>query len=257
MRATFIVLVVYTLNCVARFAMPEGNLSRLGSVLPQILVTLSALAVVSQFSSGDRPRRAWLLLAGAAAAMVSTRFVQWSWPEEYWHELVLMVSNLLFFAGVFAFHSIMRGNPLLLPLSKKRRRLVRLATLVSTAAAGVGAYVLLNQVLEHGWSGLNSDWTRLAALVGLLCDAAVFVLSLHLAALVMPMAGGSAARPYLLIALAGLVFLGLDLAGFLLTRDFGYGDFGPLLRIFVLLAWAIYTSAAIEQFLVLRETRAR
>ena len=255
MRALFVATIVYALTLGARLGLTEGAPARFAAILPQLLVAIVSFRVALAFAKEDPPRRGWLLIGIASTTMIATRAVNWIWPEGFAHELVLMVSNLLFVAGVLVFFQIVRGNPLVRTMSGKSRPWVYGASLLALVSAFVGAAILGKRLLSVGWAGEIADWTRLAALVGLLCDATVCIVSLQLVGLLSPMAGSAATRPYLLLSIAGLLFLALDMLGFLLTDDFGYADFGMLLRLVVLVAWTVYVTAAVEQLFVLRETR--
>ena len=255
MRSALIAVIVYTVTLVARFGLPEGPPALFGSVLPQLLVALASLRVAMSFDAEDPPRRGWILIGVAALTMIATRVVNWLQPESYANEVILMVSNALFVAGVLVFYLIVRRNPLIRRISPRSRPWVIAASVLAVFAAAVGSVIMGKRLLSVGWTGEVADWTRLAALFGLLCDATVCLVSLQLVGLLFPMTGAAATRPYLLLAVAGLIFLLLDMLGFLLTDDFGYADFGIVLRLIVLIAWAVYTAAAVEQLYVLRDTR--
>ncbi len=246
MRTVFTVLALFALCLAGRILPPVGWLERIGSIIPQLAVLFTATAVATTFESDDRPRRPWLLFATSAAIFLGSRATLWAGVREA-SELLLAIANIVYGMAGVDVYLVLRKNPLIPPMHRRTRAALWLALALGIVAAFTGGGTLLARVLEHGWTGAPEDWTRAAAFVGLLCDAAVFVASLEVAALVLPMAGGRAARPYLLLAAAGLIFLAVDLLGFGVSSDFGYEGLGESLRAFSLLAWSLYAAAALEQ----------
>jgi hypothetical protein len=254
-RTVGIVAGLFITNLLAYLLLADTAAQRLGQIVPQVFVAAAALAVAGHLSMGDRPRRPWLVLALGALVLISARVVSWLLPEGFSHEIVLMAANLLFVVGVADILSMIRSSPLVLPLAPRMKVMVGIAAGIASLAALLAVLIFAVRMIDAGWSGAVDDWTRLAAIVGLFCDAAVFVICLYIAASVLPLAGGLAARPYLLISVSGAAFLMLDLIGIFVVDNFGYGGFGQWMRYAVLLAWALYAAAGVEQMLVLRFAR--
>jgi hypothetical protein len=85
-------------------------------------------------------------------------------------------------------------------------------------------------------------------------DAVSFVASLRLVSVVRGMAGGIAARPYLLIAVNGAFFLALDL-GIAMTGAETYAELGAWLRYLPSVGWGLATAAALAMVTLLRQAR--
>ena len=246
MKTVLTVLTLFGVFLGCRVLPPAVWPERIGATVPQMAVLLTAAAVAMKFERGDRPRRPWVLFAVSAAVLLASRAALWSGLRES-SEGLLAASNLVYAMAGVDVYLVLRGNPLIPPMHGRTRLALRLALVLAVVASAVGGGALLARLLEHGWNGEPQDWTRAAAFVGLLCDAAVFVASLEVVALLLPMAGGRAARPYGLLAGAGLIFLVVDLLGFGVSNDFGYDGLGEVLRAFSLVAWALYAAAALEQ----------
>lgn len=232
----------------------EGTeiLTRLGYLLPQLAAVVTLSLVIRRFEWGERAMRPWVLLAVGAAILILSRVAGWAGYHGLVDEGLLVVSNLFNVAGVADCLLIVRSTGLLGPMSPRTRLFVYPANGAAIAAALVALLVVIQRAVDVGWTGEPGDWTRVAAVVLLLCDAVVFVLAVTLTASVWPLTGGLAVRPYLLIAASGATFLMLDLAGMLLVESWGYGEFGVVLTQISLAAWALFAGAGLAQVQVLR-----
>jgi hypothetical protein len=242
----------------ARLLLTEGIGANIAMVLPQVLVVLSSLIVILHLERGDRPRRPWLLLGTGAAVLAGSRIAGFVLgADDATRELLLMVSNLITVAGMVDYVAMVRSSGLVEGPSGAARLALRILAGVAGVAAVVGLVVLIGRFVEAGWTGTAADWTRIAAVVSLQCDAVMFVAGAHLAATVWPLARGRAAHPYLLIGSAGVTFLVLDMIAILVIEGGGYGGFGVVLQYIVLLAWSFLAAAGVALTAVLRLAQAR
>jgi hypothetical protein len=252
------VLVLFGVLVGTRLSLTEGIGANIAMVLPQVLVALSALTVVLHLDRGDRPRRPWLLLGAGAAVLVGSRIAGFVLgTDDAMRELLLMVANVIFVAGMVDYVAMVRASGLVEDPSGASRLALRIIAGLAGVAAVVGLVVLIGRFVEAGWTGTSADWTRVAAVVSLQCDAVVFVAGARLAATVWPLAGGRAAQPYLLIGGAGVTFLALDMIAILVIEEGGYGGFGVVLQYVVLLAWSFFAAAGVALTAVLRMAQAR
>jgi len=257
-RTVATVLVLFAVLVGTRLLLTDGLGARIAMVLPQVLVVLSCLTVVLHRERGDRPRRPWLLLGTGAAVLVGSRVAGFLLgTDDATRELLLMVSNLITLAGMVDYVAMVRASGLAEDPSGTARLALRILAGAAGVAAVVGLVVLIGRFVEAGWTGTAADWTRIAAVVSLQCDAVMFVAGAHLAATVWPLAGGRAVHPYLLIGGAGVTFLVLDMIAILVIEEGGYGGFGVVLQYVVLLAWSLLAAAGVALTAVLRLAQAR
>jgi len=257
-RSLLTVVALFGLLVAARLLLTDGIGARVAMMLPQILVVASAVAVVLHLERGDRPQRPWLLLGGGAAVLVGARIAGFVLGlENPTNEILLMVSNVIFVAGMVDYVAMVRGSGLVEDPSGGARLALRILAAVAGVAAVAGLVVLIQRFVAVGWTGTAGDWTRIAAVVSLQCDAIVFVACAHLTFIVWPLTGGRAAGPYLLIGGAGVTFLVLDMIAIFVVEGGGYGGFGIVLQYVVLLAWSLFAAAGIAQTAVLRLVQRR
>lgn len=166
------------------------------------LAALAALLAAMSFARGDPPRRPWLLRAAAIGLVLAAHAVQRTGlvGEPRLDYLLLIVANLLGAAAIVGFLQIVRRSGLADAPSRGERLLL--------AFALGGALGLVGWLLP----ALDGTPLRVAAVVvSTLADAAVFVVSLVLLRLVVPLRGGAVAQPYFLLVVDGLCFLLIDL----------------------------------------------
>lgn len=250
-RTGLTILVLYGIFAGGRMLEEPQLLHRLGFLLPQLVSVVCMGLVARRFEWGDAPLRPWLLLAAGAAVLVGSRLAGWAGYTGGLDEGLLIVSNLLNVAGVAMCLRVVQSSPLVMPMSQRLRTAVLAANALASTVAVVALWVVVQRLVHVGMDEVIS-WTRVAAVVLLLCDAVVFVLAVTLSATAWPLSGGLAARPYLLIAGSGATFLVLDLVGMLIVDGWGYGGFGVVLGQVSLVAWALFAAAGLAQVHVLR-----
>lgn len=249
------VLVFWALFIGGRLVPGTDLLARLSFLAPQLVSLVCLLSVVRRFEWGDEAGRPWFILTLGPVFLLLSRMMSFWGPQGFWVEGPLILSNLMNVAGMAALLMVVRASPLIAPLEGRTRTAVWVANAVAGVATLVGLWVVVERLLDVGVADAV-DWTRLAAVILLLCDAAVFALAVTLSATVLPMSGGLAARPYLLLSASGCIFLVLDLVGMLVVEGWGYGGFGPWLSYTALLAWALFSVGALAQLHVLRRAQA-
>ncbi len=208
--------------------------------------------VVLAFSRGDPPRRAWLLLALGTSSVLVGRVVDSVGGDE----LVLGRYGLLIIANVLGPFAqvlmlrLVRGSDLV-----ERARGGRILVLGLTA---VVAIVIATASVFEAFSALGAGPSAIAIGRALTMSASAIgdgigaVMGVWIFVLLVRSAGGALARPYLLLGTSSLIFLVLDLLAILGGHD-SYGGLGVVSTGLSALAWALGASAALSQFLLLRE----
>ena len=178
------------------------------------VVALALLGAAFQHDRRDPPFWAWLALG---LALTITEFLiglrDWEFLAAFahWWQAPFVLVNLLLIAAILTFVRNVRASGLVPPWSLPWK----VGTAVATGIAGTTATILIRAEFLR-WQSDGAGFA-LAELSGLAAngssavgDATMFIGAVLLARMVLPMRGGSFARPYLLLCLAGAAFLALD-----------------------------------------------
>lgn len=181
----------------------------------EILTAAVTVAVAVSFSAGDPPRRPWTVLAVAMAILPAVRVLshfQVKLAGVAAAHVLLILGNIAMAAAVIGFGRVLGSSELLSERSAEDR--VRATTVVALLATGALAMLAFPtfELVGRGMPATLGAWFAAAVIiVSTLCDALVFAGGMYLVWLVRPLLGGSLARPYLLIAIAGGAFLVVDM----------------------------------------------
>ncbi|MDC0719567.1 hypothetical protein [Nannocystis bainbridge] len=181
--------------------------------LEVFVVAMSAL-VVFRFSAGDPPRRPWtvLLLSLAVVPLIRISTWQgWSLAGIQLQNILLILGNIFFAGSIIGFGRVLGSSEL---LSERTGGARARAVLVigSLALAGL-AFIAYNvvELASRGMPSTGDAWAgAITSGVSTLSDAIVFAGGLYLVWILRPIAGGSIALPYLLMAFGGAAFLVVD-----------------------------------------------
>lgn len=185
-----------------------------GSIANRVVETLAFVSVLLtslQFDRDDPPRRPWMLLAIALGLVPIGRIAGYLSLEALGIPLqhpALIASNLLYIAAVFNFGRVLRSSGLVPRLHDPENR----GALRAGWALGLGVAAIILGIIGSRINDTTfesaSDWSGFAvSSVSSLGDGSVFVLGLYLVWLVRPLLGGSVARPYVLVATGGGIFI--------------------------------------------------
>lgn len=173
-------------------------------LVAELLGCAGAVLAAMSFSSGDPPRRPWLLRAlGVGAILVAHALQRLGVGPSGLVAALVIAANLVGVAAVLGFLRVVRDSGLTLPLTR-RERLLGLA--LSGATLALVAWIFVELV------GVRDPLRAAVVAVSTVGDAVVFVTSALLLRLVLALRGGLVAQPYFLLALDGLFFLLADLA---------------------------------------------
>lgn len=215
-----------------------------------VLVVLLASVSLS-FQRGDPPRWAWALASATFAfAAVGNIFRDQPFASEfadYWGHVYLAV-NLCWGATIVVFARNILGTPLKPEWTRLSVVVVGSCVTLALVTAGLLSRDLFE--MAQSFEGAPTAAQLGDLLVGFssaVADAAVFIGAVLLARVVLPMAGGAIARPYLLLSAAAAMYLVLDLVT-LLNPDF-YTLTG---QIVFSLSESLLVAAAVSQLQLLR-----
>ncbi len=216
----------------------------------EMLAFVSVLLTAVQFDSEDPPRKPWMLLAIAFALVPLGRIAGYLSLEMMGVPLqhpALITSNLLYIAAVFSFGRVLRSSGLVPSLrDPENRGALRLgwALLITVSAIVIG--IISKWAIEgtfdsaKAWSGFG------VAAFSSIGDGAVFILGLYLVWLVRPLLGGSVARPYVLVATGGGLFIIINVINAIektVTSDQSVG----LSTVIAAIGWLSFALAGLAQ----------
>jgi hypothetical protein len=232
----------------------------------EVLTAAVTVAVALNFSAGDPPRRPWTVLATAMALLPVVRLLshfQVKFAGIAAAHVLLIVGNVAMAAAVIGFGRVLGSSELLEERSAEDRvRATTFVALLATGALAMLAFPTLELVGRGVPATLGAWFAAAAIVVSTLCDALVFAGGMYLVWLVRPLLGGSLARPYLLIAIAGGAFLVVDMLLVTVGATTQTELLGTDLRTFVTkwlgcLAFTGFALAGATQFALLRSARRR
>ena len=184
------------------------------STLLDLGVVAVLIAVTASFESGDPPRLAWGLMAGAQVLnTLGIALRDQSWLAEwsaYWMHPYVAVNGLLA-ASLIVFGLNGRRSGLSPPWTWSARIVVGLV-------AGFAVFVAARLSVDVVETWRAAPRPHAAEDLGLflmsgssaIADAVVVVVAALLARMFLPMARGQVARPYLLMSIGGFAYLALD-----------------------------------------------
>lgn len=180
----------------------------------EVLTAALGVIVVLRFKAGDPPRRPWSLLALALALIPMIRIASWqgwSVAEVQAKNILLIIGNILLASSIVGFGRVLGSSELLSERTGGAR--ARAALVIGSLAAAGLAFIAYNvfELASRGMPTSGDAWVgALTSGVSTLSDAIVFAGGLYLVWLLRPLAGGSIALPYLLMAFGGAAFLVID-----------------------------------------------
>lgn len=208
---TSTLLIAYVVVIAAVAAESQFGSGSIVNRVVEMLAFVSALLTCVQFDRDDPPRRPWMLLALALALVPIGRIAGYLSLTAMGVPLqhpALIASNLLYIAAVFNFGQVLRSSGLVPRLrDPENRSALRAGWAITLGVAAIIVGIIVTRVNEASFESARA-WSGFAvSSVSSLGDGSVFVLGLYLVWLVRPLLGGSVARPYVLVATGGGIFI--------------------------------------------------
>jgi hypothetical protein len=172
-----------------------------------IAIAAALLQAALAFSRDDPPRLGWML-AFAAQAFATISHVltghEWASSMAGLADPLTIVLNVCWVGSIVVFIRNVAASGLTAPWTAMARALVGLAAL----AAGATAYAGLTEMTSG--SDAPTGVVLASNAVSTVSDALVFVGAVVLVRMVLPMSGGTIARPYFLLAASAGAYLLVD-----------------------------------------------
>ncbi|MEM6993400.1 MAG: hypothetical protein AAF721_23000 [Myxococcota bacterium] len=243
--AALLMLAVFVLSAAASLAGVPAWLER----VPQLALAFGGAATAAAaFSTGDPPRRGWLLLVGATGLALCIGPILAGGVRLAGLPLapcLIIVANLLMASASLVLLAVLRASGLAPPWSGGWK-LGAVAGLLGSLA--LGASVVMTMDVAPGVDG--AAWSA-RRIVGVAADIIVFNAALGMLRITLPMQRGLVAVPYFLLAAAAGLFMAVGL-GLALANALAQTELGLVGRIVDTAAWCCIGLAGLAQAQTLR-----
>lgn len=245
---------------VGRAGLDQVGLGEQWQRLVELASAVLVGAVVVQFSADDPPRRPWAALFVSMLIVPIARFstwIGWTIAEVQVRNLLFIVGNLILAGSVIGFARVLGGSELLSDRTGVAR--VRASVTVSAIAGAALIFIGYNivELISRGPPTTRDGWaSAVTNAVSCFSDGMMFAGGLYLVWLLRPLIGGILALPYVMMALAGALFLVLDVLLIGLGAVAQTDVANTAVHLLGTLAYASFGAAAVVQLRLLRSARA-